>query len=435
MDWTIKNHLGRDANGNLKIGDVSALGLVKTYGTPVLVINEQRMRDRFKEFYRALKKRYEKVKIYYAVKANPCLAILRILLSEGAGLEVVSEYELLNALKSGARSEQIVFNGVNKSLEELKTSVKNKILINVDSFSELQKLEKIARQLDKVATICIRVNPAVILYIHEQLTTGAVTSQFGVYLPEAKKVFGYAHKSKHISLEGVHIHIGSQLTTLQPFREAANKIFQLMAELKRNGISLKYINFGGGLGVRYEGVSKLTGVDEYAETIVSTVHQNIERHQLEKPYLLFEPGRYILADAGIYLLKVGVIKTPPQENKWIIVDGGSNILLRAALGVYKFKMILANKANMKAAEKVNVAGPLCFGGDVIGREVKLPPVQEGDILAVLCAGAYTDSISHQYNLRPRPPIVLVNNSEHYLIKEAERYKDLVGKDIIPDRLK
>lgn len=431
MKWTIKNHLECNAKGHLEIGGIDVLELAETYGTPVLIINERRMKDRFGEFIGALKKRYGKVKVYYAVKANPCLAILKILLDEGAGLEVVSEYELLSALKSGAKSEDIIFNGVNKSLNGLKIAVENQVLINIDSLLELKKLEKVSKQLNKVTNIGIRVNPGIIPKTCEDLTTGAEMSQFGVYLPVAREVFEYAFRAQHVILKGIHIHIGSQNTSLQPFRDAINKIFQLMAEIKKNGITLEHVNLGGGLGVRYEGVLTLPSVDEYAETIVSTVKSNLQKYGLEKPYLLFEPGRYILADAGVYLLKVGVTKTPPHGNKWVITDGGSNILLRASLGIHKFKMIIANKTNMNPTEKVNVAGPLCFGGDVIGRDVKLPVVEEGDLLAVLCAGAYTNSISHQYNMLPRPPIVLISDGKHYLIKEAEQYEDLVGRDVVP----
>ncbi|MEM2796009.1 MAG: diaminopimelate decarboxylase [Candidatus Hadarchaeales archaeon] len=429
MSWTIRNHLECGEDGYLKIGGVDALELAEKYGTPLFVINEQRVRKRFREFLGALKKRYEKVKVCYAVKANPSLAILKILKEEGAGFEVVSEYELLSALRIGAKPEDIVFNGANKSQEELELAVKKGILINVDSLSELEKLEKISKRLNRLANICIRVNPGVKVRTHRDLVAGAEYSHFGIHIPEARKAFERAAGSKHISLKGVHMHIGSQITSTRPFVFAINRIFRLLADLSKSGIKLGLVDLGGGLGVEYEGEHPPTA-EEYAEAVISAVKSNVKKYGLSEPLLIFEPGRYILADAGVCLLKVGVVKRTPDGSKWVIVDGGSNILLRAAMGVYRFKMILANKAVMKPRERVNIAGPLCFGGDVIGRNVRLPPVEEGDILAVFCAGAYTTSLSHQYNMRPRPPIVLVSNGRHRLIREAEQYRDLIARDIV-----
>ena len=435
MDWVIKNHLECDSNGLLKIGNITALDLITTYGTPLLVINEQRVRSRFREFFQAVKKRYADADICYAIKANPSLAILKILLSEGSRLEVVSEYELLHDLKSGAKSGQIVFNGPNKTERELELAVRNNVLINVDSFAELRRLESICRKLTTNADICIRVNPAVEPKTHGDLTTGTHVNQFGACLDEAENFFVYASAAPNIVLKGIHMHIGSQITSLEPFIEAINKIFSLMARLKEQGIVVTYLDLGGGLGVQYEGVSRVLSADEYADAVISTVKANVKQYGLDAVHLIFEPGRFIMADAGVYLLKVGTIKEYPRGNNWVLVDGGSNILLRAALGVYRFPMILANKADAPSTGTVNVAGPLCFGGDVIGKNVKLPRVEEGDILAVFCAGAYTDSISHQYNLKPRPAMVLVNNGMHSLIKRAEQYEDLAGRDILPDHLR
>jgi diaminopimelate decarboxylase len=435
MDWIVGKHLECNANGHLEIGGVDALKLAAEYKTPVLVLNEQRLRVRFRELQKSLKKGYNNVQVCYAVKANPCLAVLKILLNEGAGLEVVSECELLTALKAGAKSESIVFNGPNKSEKELELAVKNQVKINVDSFSELRRLEVICKSLNKTADVFIRLNPAITPKTNENLTTGAEINQFGVYLNDAERVFELASKIPQINLKGIHMHIGSQITSLEPFKEMVNKAFKIVVKLREQGIFLTYLNFGGGLGVQYEGVTKLPTAGEYGTAVTATIKSNMEKHGLKDLHLLFEPGRYISADAGVYLLKIGTIKTPPAGRKWVLVDGGSNILLRAALGIYKFRMILANKANLEPNELVNVGGPLCFGGDVIGRSVNLPSPEEGDVLAVFCSGAYTDSISHQYNMRPRPAMVLVNEGKHYLIKRAEQCEDLVARDIIPDHLK
>lgn len=429
MNWEIRDHLECGEDCHLKIGGADAIELAEEYGTPLFVINERRVKERFREFWGALKKRYEKIKVCYAVKANSSLAILKILKEEGAGFEVVSEYEFLSALKIGAKPEDIVFNGANKSQRELELAVKEDVLINVDSLSELEKLEKISERLGRVASIGIRVNPGVNVRTHKDLATGTEYSHFGIHLQEAKNVFEKAHRSKHLALRGVHMHIGSQITSTQPFVRAINKVFCLLADLSRSGISLEIVDLGGGLGVGYEGEHPPTA-EEYAEAVISAVKSNLKKYNLSEPLLIFEPGRYILADAGVCLLRVGVVKKTPDGSKWAIVDGGSNILLRATTGVYRFKMILANKAGMKARERVNVAGPLCFGGDVIGRNVRLPSVEEGDILAVLCAGAYTISLSHQYNMRPRPPVVLVSNGRHRLIREAERFENLIAKEIV-----
>lgn len=435
MDWIVEKHLECNANGHLEIGGVDALKLAAEYETPLLVINEQRLRVRFRELQESLQKGYSNVQVCYAVKANPCLAILKILLNEGAGLEVVSECELLTALKAGAKSELIIFNGPNKSEKELELAVKNQIKINVDSLSELKRLEAICRRLNKTADIFIRINPAVTPKTNEDLTTGTEINQFGVYLNDAERTFEIASKIPQINLKGIHMHIGSQITSLEPFKEMINKAFKILVKLREQGIFLNYLNFGGGLGVQYEGVTKLPTAEEYANAVTATIKSNVEKHGLKDIHLLFEPGRYVSADAGVYLLKIGTIKIPPAGKKWVLVDGGSNILLRAALGIYKFRMILANKANFEPNELVNVGGPLCFGGDVIGRNVNLPSPEEGDVLAVFCSGAYTDSISHQYNMRPRPSMVLVNEGKHYLIKRAEQCEDLVARDIIPDHLR
>ncbi|RLG58312.1 MAG: diaminopimelate decarboxylase [Candidatus Hydrothermarchaeota archaeon] len=427
----MREHLGSKGE-HLTIGNVDVVELVDRFGTPLYVIDEQRVRQRYGEFYQAFAKAYPRVKVMYSYKANTSLAVLHILRQEGAGADVVSGGELYLALQVGLKPKDIMFTGNNKTNEELELAVDSEVIINLDSIHEIHRLERICKEKGKKVEISFRVNPAISPETHPHLATGLRESKFGIQESEVLQAYKLANSSEYLEIKGIHMHIGSQITSTKPYEEAVEKLLDLVGMLKDNGIELSFIDIGGGVGIRYKKESKYITPEELASAIVPIIKNKIKEYSLRTPSLFLEPGRYIVGDAGILLTRVTTIKQ--GFKKFVGIDAGFNVLMRPVLYQAYHEVIVANKVNAKAKEKVDIAGNICESGDILARDRELPEVEEGDIIAFLDAGAYGIVMASRYNSRPLPAEVLVNNGKYEVIRERESYNDLISRQRIPSRL-
>ncbi len=434
----LKPHFNTNPQGHLVIGGADAVELAERFGTPLYVVDEQRVRENYRRFYQAFAERWPNVFVCYALKANFNLAICKILQSENAGAEVSSGNELRNALNVGVPGERAIFNGNHKSPPELEYAIINKVLINVDSIQELNVVEKIASRIGKKARIGFRVNPDVKAPTHPYIATGLRESKFGfdVASGQALEAYKLASRMKNVKVVGIHAHIGSQILDSGPFEEEAKKLMALVVEIKKRfNIHLQFVDFGGGIGVPYKPDDPELKPEQVAERIVAVVKRVVEEKNLTKPTLVFEPGRYIIADASVLLARVGYTKERPGMPTWVAVNAGMNALIRPALYGAYHHIELANKIREKNEKLFNIAGPLCESGDFLGKERKLPTVEPGDLAVIFDVGAYGLAISSQHTAQPRPAMVLINRGKFEIIRKRESYQDLTRLDQIPRWLK
>lgn len=417
-------------NGVLYIDGVSTLKLAEEFDTPLYVLSENRIRENFRRLHEALKKHYDKVRIYYSAKANTNLAILKILESEGAYLDAVSPGEVFLALKAGFQPERILFTGTSVRDDELKFIADSKIVINIDSLSQLRRLLK----FHVPEIISVRVNPEVGAGHHEHVITAGRNSKFGVWETEATKAYKMALEAG-VKRFGIHMHIGSGILEIEPFLLAAEKLLQIAHNIhEKLNLIFDFIDFGGGLGVPYKPEEKPLDIDLFAEKMLSLFKKKVKEYDLGEPFFCVEPGRYIVCDAGVLLTRVNTLKITPFK-KFVGVDAGFNVLIRPAMYGSYHPIVVANKLNELEEEIYDIAGPLCESGDLLARDRRLPKIVEGDLLAILNAGAYGFSMSSQYNSRPRCAEVLVKDGEYALIREREKIEDLLKGQTFPRWLK
>ena len=428
-------HLSINEDGHLALGGADLVELAGEYGTPLYVYDEQRIRERYRDFRNAFLKAYGDVEVCYAYKANTSLAILHILRSEGAGADILSEGELYLALKTGLPGDKIIFTGNNKSDRELERAVEAGVTVNLDSLHELDRLIEIVEAEKAEARVSFRVNPEVSPETHPHLATGLRESKFGIHEEFVLKAYERALRCPRLNIAGIHMHIGSQITSTDPYVEATRRLFDMVGRLKRElGIELEFADLGGGVGIRYSSEQPYITPAQLAEAIVPVIEEKLAEHSLRKPRLLFEPGRYIVGDAGVMLARVYTLKRTPYK-KFIGCDAGFNILLRPVMYGAYHEVVVANKASQAPKEEVTIAGNLCESGDLLAKDRMLPEIEKGDVLAFLDAGAYGFVMASQYNSRPRCAEVLVNRGRPELIRHAETFEDLVAKQVVPERLK
>jgi len=416
--------------GHMLIGGADAVELAENYDTPLYVIDEMRIRKNYQRLHKAFTQYYPNFQILYACKANTNLAILKILEDEGSGIDAVSPGEIYIALLAGFKPEKILFTGNNLRDDEMLFAVKAGAMINIDSKSQLLRLSKIANPAD--LTISFRINPLVGAGHHEHCITGGELSKFGVREDEAPEIYKLAQKLG-FQPKGIHAHIGSGILEPEPFMLAVEKLMDVAGEVSEaTGIEFEFIDFGGGLGIPYHPDEEPLNINEFAERITSLFMEKLDEHSLGNPAICIEPGRYIVGDAACLLTRVNTIKE--SYRKFAGVDAGFNALVRPVMYGSYHHIIVANKADKKPVEEIDIAGNLCESGDIFARDRKLPKVEEGDLLAILDAGAYAFSMASQYNSRPRPAEVLVKDGESEIIREREDFPDLIDRQIIPPRL-
>ncbi len=432
-----------NAEGHLEIGGADTAELVQKFGTPLYVFDEAYIRRMMRVYRDTLNKKYGgKGLVLYASKAFSCQAIYRIADEENIGVDVVSGGELYTALKAGFPPEKIYMHGNNKLDYEIGEALDAGIgCIVADSYSEIDKIDAECAKRGKKQQILLRINPGIEAHTHAFVQTATTDSKFGFSIADgtAEKITAYALTKKNVELMGYHCHIGSQIFEKQSFVIAVTKVMDFAAEIKEKlGFSLKTLNLGGGFGIWYTDEDRKIspeGYAEYLEGLIEEVEKKAREKGMELPFLLIEPGRSIVGEAGVTLYTVGAIKEIPGVKKYIAVDGGMFDNPRYALYQSKYTPILANRALETCTEMVTIAGKCCESGDMIAVDVSLPKANTGDILAILSTGAYNYSMAMNYNRNMIPPCVLVREGKAEYIVRPQSYKDLVRNDVIPSRLK
>ncbi|MBQ7913574.1 MAG: diaminopimelate decarboxylase [Clostridia bacterium] len=431
-----------NTQGHLEIGGADCVALAQAFGTPLYVFDEIYIRKMMGVFRNTLQNRYAgKGKVLYASKAFSCKAIYKIAAQENIGIDVVSGGELYTALQADFPTENICMHGNNKQDYEIGEALDAGVgLIVADAYSEIDKIDAEAKKRGVCQNVLLRINPGIEAHTHAYVQTATTDSKFGFSIQngEAERVTVYALSKKNVRLLGYHCHIGSQIFEKQSFVLAAEKCMDFAAEMReKHSFTMTTLNLGGGFGVWYTDEDKKLTSEEYAEYIealIGAVEEKAKTYGMELPYLLLEPGRSIIAEAGITLYTVGAIKDIPNVKKYVAVDGGMFENPRYALYQSKYTPILANRANEKPMETVSIAGKCCESGDIIAVDVSLPKAQAGDILAVFSTGAYNYSMAMNYNRNKIPPCVLVKDGNAEYIVRPQTYEDLVRNDVIPERL-
>ncbi|MDE7330193.1 MAG: diaminopimelate decarboxylase [Clostridia bacterium] len=431
-----------NSEGHLEIGGADTVALARKFGTPLYVFDEAHIREMMRVYKNTIASEYGgNGLVLYASKAFSCKAVYLIAKQEGIGVDVVSGGELYTAKEAGFPLEKVYMHGNNKLVRELEEALNAGIgCIVVDSYREADILDRLAGERGIKQKILLRTNPGVEAHTHAFVQTARTDSKFGFSVADgsAEKIINHVLNKKNLVLKGYHCHIGSQIFEKQSFVLAVEKLMDFNARIKREtGFEAEEINLGGGFGVWYNDEDpKLQPADyaEYLKALIAAIKEKCAEHNLKQPYLLLEPGRSIVGEAGITLYTVGAIKDIAGVRKYVAVDGGMFDNPRYALYQSKYTALLANRANEPCTEKVSIAGKCCESGDLIGVDMALPEAQEGDILAILTTGAYNYSMASNYNRNFIPPAVLVNNGKADYIIRPQTYEDIVRNDILPDRL-
>ena len=431
-----------NSKGHLEVGGADCVELAEKFGTPLYLFDEAYIRKMMRIYRETLEKNYAgKGLVLYASKAFSCKAIYRLADEENIGIDVVSGGELYTALQAGFPAEKIYMHGNNKLDYEIDEALDAKIgCIVADSYSEIDKIDAESAKRGIRQKILLRINPGVEAHTHAFVQTATTDSKFGFAIANgtAEAITAYAMQKKNVILEGYHCHIGSQIFEKESFVIAVEKCMNFADEMRdKLGFELKTLNLGGGYGIWYTDEDKKISADGYAEylqALIEKVKEKAEEKGLPLPFLLIEPGRSIVGEAGVTLYTVGRIKEIPGVKKYVAIDGGMFDNPRYALYEAKYTPVLANRAAEEATEIVTIAGKCCESGDIIAANVALPKAETGDILAVLSTGAYNYSMAMNYNRNFIPPCVLVCEGKAEYIVKRQTYADLVRNDVIPSRL-
>jgi diaminopimelate decarboxylase len=407
--------------GALYMEDVALAAVAETWGTPCYVYSKAALTAAYRGFEAAFASHPHL--ICYAVKANPNLAILNLFARLGSGFDIVSGGELARVIAAGGDAGKVVFSGVGKTAGEIRDALNAQILcFNVESEAELERIDRIAGELGRIAPVSLRVNPDVDAKTHPYIATGLKDSKFGVAHGDALALYRRARELKHLRIDGIDCHIGSQLTDVAPFSAAVERVIALTRQLNAEGIVLSHIDMGGGLGIPYGTEERTDGIGAYASAILQGCAGRREK-------LLFEPGRYLTGNAGVLLTRVEYLKRGSERN-FAIVDAAMNDLMRPAL-YDAWHDIVPVQASTEALQTWDVVGPVCESGDFIGRDRRLA-LREGDLLAIRSAGAYGMSMSSNYNTRPRAAEVMIDGAKMHVIRKREGIADLYANETIPD---
>jgi diaminopimelate decarboxylase len=420
-----KGLLRRSAGAVLSCEEIPLTTLAARYGTPLYVYSATTIRERMRAFQHAFRK--SRHTVCYSIKANSNLAIMRLLAGEGCGFDVVSGGELARVLAVDARAaRKVVFSGVGKTRDEMQAALKaNILLFNVESESELWALAECAAQLRKTARIAFRVNPDVPANTHPYISTGLHKHKFGVPIGEARELYAKASGTRHLKVAGVSVHIGSQITDVEPFSATMERVAALVRELRDDGHAIEHVDAGGGLGIAYEKAN----LPEFAEYVAEYAEALLKPLRGLKVHLLLEPGRSIVGPAGALVTSVVYRKTN-NSKKFLIVDAGMNDLLRPSLysAFHEIVPVALRSSDDGARETADVVGPVCETGDFFARDRELPIVDEGELLAILDAGAYGMALTSNYNTRPRPAEVLVAGKSARVVRRRETVKEMLSSE-------
>ncbi|MGC5197547.1 diaminopimelate decarboxylase [Aphanothece microscopica] len=424
-----------DGEGRLQVGGCTLSELARTYGTPLYVLDEATLRATCRAYRQALAAAYPGPSLaLYASKANSSLAITAIVAEEGLGLDAVSAGELLTALGGGMPSERIVLHGNNKSREELALAAVQGVTVVVDNWRDLELLAELSPSFEQPVRLMLRFTPGIECHTHEYIRTGHLDSKFGFDPDQLETVLHHLLGCPWAQLTGLHAHIGSQIFELQPHRDLAGVMADALKLARDLGHPVTDLNVGGGLGIRYVASDDPPSIEAWVRTVAEAVAEACRQRSLELPRLLCEPGRSLVATAGVTVYTVGSRKEIPGMRTYLAVDGGMSDNPRPITYQSLYTALLADRPGAEASETVTVAGKHCESGDVLLRDIALPPATSGDLLAVFATGAYNASMASNYNRIPRPAAVLVHEGLADLVQRREQPEDLLRYDVLPARL-
>lgn len=427
--------LGEVRGGRLVIGGVPAPDLARTYGTPLYVMDEPRLRANCRAYVSAIGNAFPNGRAIFASKALCCMATCRLAYDEGMAIDVVSAGEIHTARRAGVPADALFFHGSNKTSDELRLALEVGVSrIIVDNFYELELLEALTAEMRTTADILLRLTPGIEPHTHEAIQTGGVDSKFGFGMLSgaAREAVTRARSIRGLRLRGIHCHIGSQVVELDSFVLAAEAMMEFAGWMARDGgASVEELDLGGGLGIRYLPEDRPPSVESYVSALARVVRGRAAGSGLPLPAVMVEPGRSIVGDAGLTLYRVGVVKTIPGVRTYVSVDGGMFENPRPALYGARYQGVLAERLDEAPTATVTIAGRCCESGDVLIWDARLPEPRPGDLLAVFSTGAYTYSMAGNYNRYPRPPIVFAGGGKARVVVEGETIDDLLAKDVPP----
>jgi len=438
----------------LEIGGCDVTTLVRQFGSPLYILDEETLRTACRQYREALKRYYPGAsQVLYASKAWSCLAVCAIAASEGLGIDVVSGGELYTALQAGVSPDKLYFHGNNKSIEELTLAIKSGCTIVVDNWHELYTLVEIAKEQGRLGVpsedrdttsftlsssqpirIMLRLTPGIECHTHEYIRTGHLDSKFGFDPNQLDEVFSFVSQQSGLNCVGLHAHIGSQIFERQPHQDLAAVMVQWLSKATDYGLAITELNVGGGLGIRYTESDDPPSIEEWVKAICEGIKDACAAHALPLPKLLCEPGRSLIGQACVTAYTVGSSKVIPEIRTYVAVDGGMSDNPRPITYQSIYRAVVANRMSAPLTETVTIAGKHCESGDILIKEAALPKTQPGDILVVMGTGAYNYSMASNYNRLPRPAAVVVSAGEVNLILQRETYQDLIRQDCLPERL-
>ena len=425
-----------DDQDRLEVGGCRLSELAERYGTPLYVIDEETVRSTCRAYRQALIRHYPGPSLpVYASKANSSLLMSSIAASEGLGLDAVSAGELLTALQGGMPGERMVLHGNNKNDEELLLAFNNGVTIVVDNQHDLERLAELVPADGPPARLMLRFTPGIECHTHEYIRTGHLDSKFGFDPDQLEPVLKQLLGQRWARLTGLHAHIGSQIFELEPHRDLAAVMADALKLARDLGHPVEDLNVGGGLGIRYVESDDPPSIDQWVQVVAEAVTAACRARDLDLPRLMCEPGRSLVATAGVTLYAVGSRKTIPGVRTYVAIDGGMSDNPRPITYQSLYTCCLADRPQAPADETVNLVGKHCESGDVLLKDLPLPKTQSGDIVAVFATGAYNASMSSNYNRIPRPAAVVVQSGSSELVQKREQPDDLLRYDVLPERFR
>lgn len=440
-DTFVKNELEQrgfdlDQNRELMFEKVRINEIAQKYDTPCYIYSENIIRKNCQEYILSFKNNNVDFEILYAGKAFLVKALCNILDEEGMGIDASSGGEIYTALAANFPAERIYFHGNNKSEKEIRFALENNIgTIMIDNLYELGLVNNIAKELNKKVHIMIRVIPGVDTHTHEKIRTGQVDSKFGFPISELENIFPAVMERDNLVYRGLHCHIGSQLLDVKYHLQAIVEMIHVIKKIEdKYEIKTNNLNLGGGLGVRYTRDDNPVPINIFVNSIINKVKDVCDEYKVSLPKILIEPGRSIVAEAGITLYRIGAIKEITGLRKYLIVDGGMADNPRPSLYDAKYEALIVDRLESNKTELVTIAGKFCESGDILIKNIELPRAESGDLIILFTTGAYHYSMANNYNGIPRPPVVLVNEGKHGLMVNRETYQDVINNHVIPDWL-
>ena len=419
-------------NGHLNIGGRDVTELAKEYGTPLYIYDEATIRTMARTFVKEFGTRYANTVVAYACKAFLTKAMARIANEEGLSLDVVSGGEIAAAISAGFPAARMDFHGNNKTPDELIYAVESGVgTIVVDGFHELDLLNNLAEERGIEQGIMLRLSPSVDAHTHGHTTTGILDVKFGFSIESGESTIAIrqALDSSNLDLKGIHFHLGSPIFELEPYSQAIDTVLDYLAQFKSEGLNLREFSPGGGFAIGYTRNQPPPPISAYADVITSMLTRKCNQLGFDLPKLIIEPGRSIVGRAGVAVYTVGVIKDIPTVRTYVSLDGGMGDNIRPALYGSEYEAVVANKMTVDTDhEVVTLAGKYCESGDILVKDISLPTIEAGDIIAIPSSGAYCLAMSSNYNMNPRPAVLMVNEGTSKIIRRRETYQDLIALD-------